>query len=94
MNVLARSTRQAYDISSISSGVGNGRGIAAGERAMGDIGPGDTGPGLEEWRWKGFRVCMREMGEERTFEVNQRTGRELTSKSSASVSGVWALRLG
>jgi len=45
-----------YDISIISSGEGDrGRGMAAGERVMaagervmGDTGPGDTGPGLEE----------------------------------------------
>jgi len=40
-----RPTGRVYDISIISSGVGNGSGIAAGERAMGETGPGDVGPG-------------------------------------------------
>lgn len=45
-------------MSIISSGVGRGRGTAAGDR--GDMCPGDW---LEACLWKGLRVCIREMGE-------------------------------
>jgi len=77
-----------YDISIISSGVGRGSGIKAGDR--GEIAMGDW---LEECRRNGLRVLVREMGEERTFALNQRIeglseSRSIVPSNSFSESGV------
>jgi hypothetical protein len=53
-----------YDMSTISSAVGRGRGMAAGER--GDIAPGEW---LDGCRRKGFRVCVREIGDAKDIGV-------------------------
>lgn len=83
----------SYATSMTSPGVGGGRGTAEGDTGAGDRADGEdrlvgTSPAkaisYDGCRCQGFRVCIRETGEERLFEENHLVGRLSKSRAPGS----------